>query len=104
MRSKEERKRNETSERRTRKAWTILAKNHVHEQQRIVHADLMTKQCPWRNDGFFKLGDFNRCQFLYQNMTANRESCPYLYSDDNLWIFRSPEEYLHTQKSMAIDV
>lgn len=74
----------------------------VHDMN-IVHADIMTSQFILVN-GEYKLNDFNRCTFQYWNTTSNTETCPYLYPDENIWLFRSPEEYAYQRQTEKIDV
>jgi Protein kinase domain. len=67
-------------------------------------ADIFTNQIVKSEKGLWKLNDFNRCTFLYWNTTSDNETCPYVYTDYNAGLFRSPEEYAYTLQSEKIDV
>lgn len=81
---------------------TIDSIDGIHSA--IVHADIFTSQVVKSEVGSWKLNDFNRCTFLYWNTTSDNETCPYLYTDYNAGLFRSPEEYAYTLQSEKIDV
>mmetsp|Transcript_6879 Transcript_6879/g.10879 ORF Transcript_6879/g.10879 Transcript_6879/m.10879 type:complete len:437 (-) Transcript_6879:239-1549(-) len=76
----------------------------VH-RSKIIHADVMVDQFILKN-GVYKLNDFNRCVFQYQNSSHPypTEICPYHFEDENAWIFRSPEEYSYDSLTEKIDI
>ncbi len=79
-----------------------LLQNDISDTPLSIAADIYTTQFV-RVNGKFKLNDFNRCHFMYWNITSNTETCPYIYLDYNAGTFRSPEEYRYSLQSEQID-
>jgi len=68
----------------------------------VVHGDMSTKQYMFW-DGKLQLGDFNQCILLRRNDTAPDKACTFK-SVVNDGAKRSPEEYMHTDLTSAVDV
>ena len=70
----------------------------------MSHTDIAARQFISVDGGkSFKINDFNRARFLYQNKTHPELNCP-CYVGGNTGRFRSPEEYAHKPETEKIDV